>query len=144
MSELTNIISLVMGDWSHDGHSKSDTYNVSSNLDKRAMKIAYKKASKKLGFDLTEDVAQDYEDHYLVKNKLDILVKHGLETKKLNLDYDLKRKNFEEDDPISLYHDDFLKIYLFIVRLGDPEFRYELLDDDVSPTIHIGGYGLYE
>ena len=144
MNELTNIISLVIGDWSGDGHSQSNTIVIKSNLDKKAIEKAYKKGTKKLGFDFIKDIAADYADQNLSKERLDVLLKHGLKTKDLDLDFDLKRKEYEEGPGVNIWHDDYVEIYLFIVKLGNEEFKYELLEGDVNPTIHIGGYGLYE
>ena len=34
---MKHIISLVVGDWSGDGHDKKETINIRSNLDKKEM-----------------------------------------------------------------------------------------------------------
>lgn len=143
MSEPTIIISLVVGDWSGDGHDKRETVNIKSNLDKKAMEKAYKKGTKKLGFDFCKDVCAEYEDNKLPPEKLDALVKLGLETKGMGLEYDLKRIKKDEGVEIGLWHDDFVEIYLFIVKLGDDEFTFEYLNADANPTINIGGYGMF-
>jgi hypothetical protein len=135
-----NIISLVLGDWSHDGHSQSDTVVISSNLDKNEMEKAYKKATKKLGFDFCDTVCADYEDNNLSEENLMILVNHGLKIDDLDLyNYDPKI-----DGDVHIWHDAFTHIYLFIIKLGNPNFEYKILEDDLNPSIHIGGYGLYQ
>ncbi len=137
------IISLVIGDWSGDGHDKRETINIKSSLDKKAMEKAYKKGAKKLGFDFCKDVCAEYEDNKIPSEKLDALVKLGLETKGMGLEYDLKRMKKDKDVGIGLWHDDFVEIYLFLIKLGNEEFTFEYLDVDTNPTINIGGYGMF-
>jgi hypothetical protein len=111
MTKQKYIVSLVTGDWSGDGHSKHDTCNISSNIDNKAMEEAYQKATKILGFDFCNDIAADYEDSLISKERLDILIKNGLEIKKLDLEYDLKRKDFKEDEGELSYNKDGFQLY---------------------------------
>lgn len=133
MNNLNNIISLVLGDWSHDGHSKADTVVIKSNFTVKEIEKAYKKATKKLGFDLINDVAADYEDNKLSKDKMKILLDNGFK-------YELEESDSENH---YLWIDSFTDIYLFIVKMGDESFEHIVLEGDLKPTIHIGGYGLY-
>lgn len=140
MSEPDKIISLVMGDWSGDGHSKTDTVVIKSNLTVPEITKAYKKASKKLGFDLIKEVAADYQDNNLSKDNMQALIKNG---------FSGELEDDEEEDNggkggYFLWTDSFLDIYLFIVKLGDPNFEYAILQGELNPSINIGGYGLYD
>jgi hypothetical protein len=140
---LVNTISLVIGDWSGDGHDKRETIIILSNLNNKDINKAYKKGSEKLGFDFCNDVCRDYEDHEISKDKLDLLIANGLKIKDIAFDdYDLKE--FEKDGTLRLWTEPFAEIYLFIVKLGNPDFEYTFLEGKSDPSIHIGGYGLYE
>ncbi len=144
MSELAHIITLSVGDWSGDGHGKSDSIVIRSNLDKKAIEKSYRKATKELGFDFCKDVCAEWEDNNLPKEMLDALVERGLKTVKMDIDFDIERSKKDNEWEVHLWVNDYANIYLFIVALGNKEFQYIPLDGDINPTIHIGGYGIYD
>lgn len=138
MNKLPFTITLILGDPSGDGHGKSKTIVFNSNLNVTDIGLAYKKASKELGFDLISDVCNDYEDNFVPKDIFDTLVKNGME-------YDLsdyEKNQLEDADTrgINIYTDEYLNIYFFIVFFGNKNFEYEITN---YPVIDIGGYGLY-
>ncbi len=149
MNNFPHTTTLVLGDWSDDGHGKTDLVIIESNLDKEEIWAAYRKASKKLGFKLVEDVCADYEEGGISQDYLKTLIENGLNIEKVfDTDYDLKeaKKVLEGDDPdelVNLWTNSYTEIFLFIVKLGDPEFEYNIIEDD-SSRINIGGYGLFE
>jgi hypothetical protein len=55
---------------------------------------------------------------------------------------DSARANLKDDKGFSIWTDSFAKIYLFIVSCGNVEFQYHIEEND-SPNINIGGYGLF-
>lgn len=58
-------VQLVVGDWSGDGHNRTDSVSVLVNCSTEQLQEAYKKGSKKLKFDLTKEAAVEYEDNKL-------------------------------------------------------------------------------
>ena len=149
---MNNTITLVLGDWSGDGHDKTRMISILSNLDKDTLFAAYKKASKKLGFSFIDDVCGDYEDSLLPKEKLNILIKNGFKIENLGFNktntYLLNEANeaFNESGSDGLYlsEETYTNIFLFIVKLGNKDFKYEILKGKLNPTLDIGGYGLFE
>lgn len=137
---MNHIISLVLGDWSGDGHSKTDIVNISSNLSKKEIEKAYSLGTKKIGFDLINDVCADYEDNNLSAEHWEILKKFGY--KEDNIPGDPVD---EKDDHagILVWSDGFVDLYLFIVKLGNDTFQGKILEEKDNPTIRIGGYGLF-
>lgn len=127
-----NTINLVLGDWSHDGHGKSETVTIETNLTVKQIANAYKKGSKKIGFDLTEEVASEYEDSSLPIDVVDSLNDAGFDVE--------KEVGMYNDELDSLDTDNFVKIYLFIVGVGAPSFKYKIVH---NVDINIGGYGLF-
>ena len=130
---MSKVINLVMGDWSSDGHGKTETVSIKSNLDKEEIKAAYKAGTKILGFDFINEVCADYGCHHrLPQENFETLVKHGM-----------RRDNWDmyDENTISMWTDSFSEIYLFIVKLGNPEFEYKTVK---AATIDIGGYGLFD
>lgn len=148
MNNFPHSTTLVLGDWSDDGHGKTDIFIINSNLDSEEILAAYKKASKKLGFKFMDDVCADYEDNSIPIDYLKKLIESGLQLDQVfTSDYDLKRakKVLEDEDSeenVSLWTDSYTAIFLFIVKLGNPEFEYKIVEDDTD-RINIGGYGLF-
>lgn len=136
---MNNIITLVLGDWSDDGHGKTDTINIKSNLDKKDMEKAYEAGTKKLGFDFCGYVAEDYEDNKLDDEKWNKLKELGYQNEAL--EDEAEKYN---DGEISLWTDSYTDIYLFIVKLGNDKFEFEYLVGEQNPQIRIGGYGLFQ
>jgi hypothetical protein len=165
----TNKTTLVLGDWSDDGHGKTDRISITSNLDTKQIEKAYNKGAKKLGFNFVNDVANDYEDSLLPLPHLKTLIEHGLDIEQAFDEYELKfvkqalaretpveeaeeevvdEEEGDEDlledheEGVHLWVDSFSYIYLFIVGLGDPKFVYKIVEN--GNEINIGGYGLFE
>lgn len=128
-----NII-LRLGDPSEDGHGKTCEFNYVFNKSKDEIFSAYKEGAKKIGFDLINEVAVEYEDRIIAEKHLKKLKKKGFNL--VNLE------NIEENfsGGISLSDKDFVRIFLFFVEVGDPLITYKKLDCDV---LDIGGYGLF-
>lgn len=145
MSELSHATSLVVGDWSGDGHDKTSMTVIRSNLDSKQIMKAYKKASKKLGFSLIDDVAADYEDRTLSRDQLQALVDNGMKLDVLGYEYDIKEATecLEDKDSegIGIYSEAYRDIFLAIVKMGDESFQWEVSHGD---SLNIGGYGLFE
>jgi hypothetical protein len=141
-----NMVNLVLGDWSHDGHSMTETVTISCNLDKKALESAYKKGTKKLGVDVDEDVASDYEDSTISFENWQKFAAAGMTLEQLfdDNDYDVKESTeaVDNEEAFNIYHSAFVKLWLFTAKQGNPEFEYTI-EEDNSPNINIGGYGLF-
>ena len=128
----THRIDLIVGDWSGDGHGKSQTVVINSNLPKGELMAAYQAGTKLVGFDLGCDVCEEYEDNRM---------KREYKTKLLDLGF----RNFYDDDPEEdtcyVDQDIFTQIFLFICKLGNPSFEHQLIKSD--SYLYIGGYGLF-
>lgn len=150
MSELTNVVSLVVGDRSGDGHDKRETTVLKSNLSGPEIMSAYQKATKKLGFDFITEVCAEYEDRTVPASKLKTLVEHGLVIEDTFADYEInickdavEAGDDDLSDGVSIWVDTYVEIFLFIIKLGNQDFEYEYAPDDTS-HLDIGGYGLFE
>ena len=133
MSELINRVEFILGDWSHDGHGQTETISIMSNLNRKQIEKAYKKGSKLIDLDIVENLCCDYEDCSV---STDIVVK--LKTAGYNLSEWVFDPTGEDDATID--SDEFLEIYLFITKKGNPIFEYKITRSD---AIEIGGYGLF-
>jgi hypothetical protein len=129
-------ICLTVGDWSRDGHEQSDDIYILSSLDKDSLAAAYKKGVEAIGFDLEKELDR-YEEGVISSDNVRLLSKHGL----LN-DWGFDEEKLSED--WELYHeiDTYAELWLRIAKIGNLQLEFEFVDED-TPTLHIGGYGIY-
>lgn len=132
-----NTVQLVTGDPSADGHGKTETILVKTNLSAALLQKAYKKGSKVVGFDFNGNVATDYEDSVIPERYLDSLKHFNL------LDEELASELNEGDDYYLDGPEEFASIWLGIAKLGNPALEYEIVEPDYENQIEIGGYGLF-
>lgn len=135
-----NTINLVVGDWSNDGHGRTDTITISTNLSRSAVQKAYKAGAEVVGVDLTKDVCRDYEDHYIDDDVLDKFRKAGLTQADVP---EWKEEDLSTIDASSLWvgSEIFAHLYCFIVKKGAPAFEFTVVE---NKDLNIGGYGLFE
>lgn len=141
--ELGHIITLVIGDWSHDGHSKTDTISIKSNISIKEVENAYNFGKKVIKIDLVEDVCRGYEENFIEFKDFQKFIdagflETGFELNKNDLKSIKNKKTIEYVDS-----DLFVALYLFTVSCGNDKFKYEIIENNES-QINIGGYGLYE
>lgn len=143
---LTHIVNLVVGDWSHDGHSITETVTVATNVSRVQLYKAYKTGAAKVGLDLEEEVAADFEDNLVQIEQWRKLEAAGLTLESVfnsKTCYELKnaRQALAAGLPFHVYVEDYARIWLFIAQLGNPDVQYKVKPVDIA-TINIGGYGL--
>lgn len=131
------LITLVVGDWSGDGHSQTDKTVIESNLNSQEIGLAYNKAAKLIGFDFIEQVASDYQDNRLLKIDAEKIQKY---IKLDNLETPYDEDEDEDDGTYYIDQDTYISIYLNYVKLGNPDFEFKIINID---EIEIGGYGLF-
>ena len=132
-------ISIVVGDWSGDGHDKTENTLIESNLIQEDLLEAFKIGTERIGFDLTK-CCTDYEDNDVTEhieqikplfdNSITLMEEHGIE------------ESYRTPGNWIVYSYGYLEIYLRICKLGNPQFEYTKAEEDDS--IQIGGYGLFE
>lgn len=129
---MNNIIRLILGDPCGDGHGRSATYVIKSNLTKEEIIKAYDGGVSKIGVDLINNVCSEYNESHVEECVIEKLMnfgyKHSLYVNKNNEYY--------------VNINDFVNMFLFIVSIGDPGFKFSMIKDDTQ-TINIGGYGLF-
>lgn len=121
---------LVIGDWSGDGHSRSESYLVRSNYPVEQVREAHFLIKEKTGIDI-ERICSEYQDSDIDKNVI---------TKLLSLGF-----QFEYDDVESPTQNDILfgakemaKLWVFLLQKADPNLSLEIIDFDI-PTLHFWG-----
>lgn len=131
-------INLNVGDRSGDGHDKREHFLIECNLDVAGVQKAYKKGVKLTGFDLSNEVAAEYEDCRISHEQLKRLRELGYEGEL----FDEKHMDDEVNGP-AMDGLEFAHIYMFFVWLGNKDVVWEFVDAR-NASIDIGGYGLFE
>jgi hypothetical protein len=134
-----NRIELIIGDWSGDGHERTDKFIIDSNLNKNEIVEAYERGVDIIGFDLSTDVCDDYEDHYMPLDKYATLTRLGFIYPR---EYDGDAINIE-GDAVYMHSELFAYIYLFFVKKGNDQFDFSMIKFTTENSIPIGGYGLF-
>lgn len=156
----------MIGDWSSDGHGKSDTVLLESNKTVREIQEAYKKSCKLTGlsFNHNDDytglklpwnhpeakerrIAVEYGDNTISKLAEEILLKHGIDV------WDgFDKSVFTDDDVVYIDGPDhFIELWIKFVQLSLPDLVLEKVTDDIpvingwwNENLNVQfGYGLY-
>lgn len=162
-----NKMKLELGDMSNDGHGKTATILLQSNVDVSTIRKAYKdscyltdvqfnsndrftKTKYKWQEDEKYEAVVQYEDSYLSSFIVDKLSKFGLTEDLLssfNIEKDVKHHRY------FMYKYNFVPLWIWFVKLSLPEDTIiEVIEDDDIPSINNGprnelntqiGYGLF-
>lgn len=132
-----NKINFIVGDWSGDGHDKTEDVWIDSNKTIQEIKDAYDKSCEltKLTFEEKNGfygIADNYEDNELSDEVIEIFTKFNCPL----LERVKNENNF-------LYPEIFAEIWFWFVSLSLPDFEYKVVRDN-TPTIRGYGYGLFE
>lgn len=137
-----NKIGFCIGDWSGDGHEKTETFYIESKFTEKDFREASSKGKKIVR--LGSNVCSDYEDRTFPGNVLKTIIDHGLITEK-SLDCVVEAKDMDPDwklgDDVEVWGEEFFKLHLAVCKIGNPDLEWKVISDD--PVINIGGYGLF-
>ncbi len=136
------LISLSVGDQSNDGHCQRDHQLIDSNLTKEEVMIAYNKGCKIVGFNLIKDYCVEFEENCIPYDKYLKLKSLGF----TNEENERVLQIYDDDEEMDVYpiwgYELFSKMFLFIAKLGNSNFSFDLIDNN-KVTLEIGGYGLF-
>lgn len=162
-TDLKKLVKLTLGDWSDDGHGKTDTIIYLSNKSVEEIRKAYKASCKKTKIRLDHEtaiginaadfetaqkhsVASEYEDGDLTKFHIDTLTPFGFSVDKVfkGLEYEI-----DDDGSTYLYPDTMAALFVWFVKLSLPDWAPEEIEIEPingywNKQLNIGiGYGLY-
>lgn len=128
-------ITLVVGDWSNDGHGQTSEHSFDVNVgDRLELQDLHVCGSMILGLKLTDE-CEDYEDSILSSAFINALKNHiPLE----ELQQILENTNL--DDDVWIHSEIFANLYMRIAKIANPNLEYTSVK---SPSINIGGYGVF-
>jgi hypothetical protein len=140
------IHTIVIGDWSSDGHEKSDQFTFECNAEEADIKKAYLQAVKRSGISLHRDkdatsICCEYEDNRLNEDVIEKLKEIGVDFTEIHL---------EDEDGGTIVPEDVARLFFGMVKTQIPGFEYKLIEN--PKTIngfwskdfnHSFGYGCY-
>lgn len=131
----THIITLEVGDWSNDGHGRSEKFAFGVNADCSVVRKAYKQGKEIVGIDIAE-LCKEYDDCVIPADIMQKLFDAGFTIDGWeDIDYeDVKINDYWCEPEV------FCDIYIFICHKGNPELLFK---PNFNDNITIGGYGLY-
>ena len=132
-------ITLITGDWSGDGHEKTDSVTISSNLSPKELEEAFIRGEKVIGIDFANQF-RDYESNQLPFEMIQKMSKHFDTGYDVPQDIDPSEVDSSRYDE-TLYSNDYVHLWLEIAKIGNPELVYEFCKTGL--TLSIGGYGLF-
>ncbi len=151
---------LVLGDWSGDGHGKSEEVLLQSNVNVKTIQQAYKDSCKLTGvsFHHNEDytglnrnwkerdeyqIATEYERSGIPAKALTELIKHGFQEAFLDnkkYDFDGWKNDLKVGEDIEYDSDTFTEIWIWFVKLSLPENTILEKVNVNDETPYINGY----
>lgn len=134
---------LIVGDWSGDGHEKTDTIIVKVNKTEKELSDAYDKSHKLTSIDFSETCCCEYQTCEISKDVYDAVVKHFSETTGTKWK-ELYSRSDDDDYDNGVVEDSkmFAELYLEFIQLTLPDLVWKFVDDSI-PELNIGGYGLF-
>lgn len=128
-----NLIPVVFGDWSNDGHGESVREYVWSNKGIAEWRTAFTAGCKRTKVNLSGNVAAGYGDGRISAKDLAALRATGLHIAPAN----------ESADGATISLGEFMEAFFHLVRVGDPTITFKRLKNGAHHMeVHPGGYGL--
>ena len=133
---------LTIGDWSGDGHGKSEDFVVSSNAPVEKVREAHYKIEDTTGVDI-ENICSDYGEDEIDEETVEVLKDMG---------FQFRNSTGMGDGIVNVT--EMAQLWIFLLQKADPTLELELVQDDI-PRLqfygfdelkrHIGGvgYGLF-
>ncbi|PRY33860.1 hypothetical protein CLV58_1199 [Spirosoma oryzae] len=143
---MTYKLNLTIGDFSDDGHGKTQQVYLSSNYDRDYVRAAMWKALDKQG--LTEFPCTDYEDNLLSQEQL----------RQLGIDKPLEAYESiyltVDDGKLEMDSESITNLFIDFIQTHSPEIQLTVIKDDSEPIFFCGpdqngrrslglGYGLF-
>ena len=122
---------ITLGDWSNDGHGRTERFEIISNKSAEDVANAYVQACKISGIIFHSDVASDYDDRSFPAEKFKVL---GCPDEILVGDYQ------DDEDDLSSYgvthYEHYLELFMWFCTLGDSELELSISQEMPSDLVH--------
>lgn len=149
---------IVFGDWSDDGHGKSDKILIETNIEMEDLQKAYKASVKKtgIGFYCNEKakikICDGYEENQMTETIYKALKKLNCPFDKMQFD-GIGQAKISDENYENVYFDEnaLLNVLMWFISLSAPKLKWKQIKDKTpcfngywSKELNISiGYGLY-
>lgn len=121
----------TVGDWSDDGHGKTDVFILESSVEADVLKEAFTAGVKCIGHDVTS-MCEGYEENTIPEEVAQAFIDVGV-----SLDE-------ADDGEVWLAPDALMDMIIATIKAGDPTITLEIIRCvDLVHTIGSTGYGCY-
>ncbi len=139
---------VVIGDWSTDGHGRSDDYLVKTSHKQAECQQAYRDAVKASGVALDHQskakiqLCCDFEDSYISAEAIQKLTELGVV-------WDFLESELNDDGGVSVGPDEMARLFMEMIRTQIPDFQYRFVKEPPALNGWWGnlnvsiGYGCY-
>lgn len=152
---MNNKFKITIGDWSDDGHGKSDEIIFESNATLKEMQDAYRQSCRTTGiqfhgYDHRNDysngieICVNYEDSSPPIKAVDIMIAYGI------IDISEYGDDFDKEDFYFDGGEEFAEYIMKFIGISIPGFQFKKISDEIPPLNgwwgdlnHSFGYGLY-
>ncbi len=142
LNETPHALNLELGDWSCDGHCKTEMILVCASESAEVISKAYNEGAETLGFDVSTEV-EEYEDSSVKAGYLKALYKVGTELL-FDDEISFSKKEFlalDDKSNVTIGTNQYVLLYLGTAKAALPNLKHALVDTGKSQDI--GGYGLF-
>lgn len=117
---------MTIGDWSGDGHGKSEDFLISSNVPVDRVREAHFRIKEAAGIDI-EDICSSYGEDEVDAETVEILKRMG---------FLFENKSGMGERILSV--EEMAKLWLFLLQKADDELELALIEND-APSLHFYG-----
>ncbi len=128
-------INIVVGDWSDDGHGKTETFVFECSHSPEDVQTAHTKGITAEQHKVIDTIAEEYEDQTLTEDHIRVLEEIGFDVAHM----EFRNADSEFDEPY-ITNDEFVNLYWHIVKRGNTEITHS---HKIAASITIGGYGFF-
>lgn len=120
-------IKLTIGDWSSDGHGRTASFIVKSNLPVEAVREAHFKIEETTGIDI-ESICSNYEEDEIDEETVEALKDLGFQFS----------NSTGLGDGITC-PEEMARLWIFLLQKADRSLKLEIQNDDI-PNLHFYGF----
>lgn len=129
---------LELGDWSDDGHGKTEDYLIHSNKPVEDVRESYFKAVGLTGINFGGEVCSDYGDGELDLDLYEKFKELGYVFDEEKWDIEFNSKNI--CDSIYVERSAFMDLALWFIKLGDSTLELKIIEKDPVDSFHFYGF----
>lgn len=118
---------LTIGDWSRDGHGRSEDFLVISNAPVESVREAHYKIKDATGIDI-ESICSEYEEDEIDGETVEVLKRMG---------FQFENSSGMGDGIVNV--PEMARLWVFLLQKADPTLELSMVEDEI-PTLQFYGF----